>query len=81
MNQASYTSYLVRLWRAELTDDGWQGQIEHIQSGICQEFDSLAAALHFLQQATELMLLKHAETTNKHAGSAETTRADQRAGP
>jgi hypothetical protein len=65
MDHVIYTSFLVRLWRADMADDGWHGQIEHIQSGMCREFDSLEAVLHFLHCATEQMLVKQAETTTQ----------------
>ena len=38
--QVQYASFLVRLWRSgpsapEECDAGWQGEVEHIQSGRC----------------------------------------------
>jgi hypothetical protein len=52
MDPAIYNSFLVRLWRARPADHDWRGEIEHIQSGACWDFDSLEAVLRFLERAT-----------------------------
>jgi hypothetical protein len=51
-----YASFLLRLWRqnpeqTEPTAD-WQGEVECIQSGQSQDFDSLDELLSFLRQQT-----------------------------
>jgi hypothetical protein len=56
MEPAIYISFLVRLWReqhSEQIDADWHGEIEHIHSGACWCFDTLGAALHFLERAAE----------------------------
>ena len=54
--QGQYASFLVRLWRtAEPESDGssgdWQGEVEHIQSGLRVTFASPVQLLQFLSQA------------------------------
>ena len=46
MDSPTYISFLVRLWReptSELPEQaaGWQGEVEHIQSGRRWRFDGL----------------------------------------
>jgi len=51
----TYASFLVRLWREptlELPEPatGWQGEVEHIQSGQRWEFDTVDEVLNFLRR-------------------------------
>jgi len=51
----TYVSFLVRLWREptlELPEQttGWQGEVEHIQSGQRWAFDTLDEALSLLRR-------------------------------
>jgi hypothetical protein len=55
---ASYASFLVRLWRKgepKLPGDtgGWQGEVEHIQSGQQWSFDTLEELLSVLRRQAE----------------------------
>jgi hypothetical protein len=47
----TYVSFLVRMWRDGLEDGpaGWQGELEHIQSGQRWAFDSLDEMHHLLR--------------------------------
>jgi len=54
MNPAEYESFLVRFWRDQPCNDQpgcWHGEIEHIQSGLRQHFNTLSDLMAFLQQA------------------------------
>lgn len=54
MKVEEYDSFLVRFWRnqPEPEQQGrWQGEIEHIQSGIRWHFSTLSDLLAFLQQS------------------------------
>jgi hypothetical protein len=51
--QVQYASFLVRLWRSgpsapEGYDTGWQGEVEHIQSGRRTAFASLGELCELL---------------------------------
>ena len=52
---AGYASYLVRLWRDDvhLPDGAWQGEVQHIQSGGCWRFQTVADLLVFLSSRIE----------------------------
>lgn len=54
--QEQYASFLVRLWRGSNAEQdkpngGWQGEVEHIQSGRRLAFVSAAELWAFLQQS------------------------------
>jgi hypothetical protein len=54
----NYLSFLVRLWCEESPESaepvaGWQGEIEHIQSGQRWTFNSLDEMLMFLRRQME----------------------------
>ena len=51
----TYVSFLIRLWREETPEvleqaAGWQGEVEHIQSGRRWTFSTLDELLGFLRQ-------------------------------
>jgi hypothetical protein len=51
--EEQYASYLVRLWRSaelEVSDTGWLGEIEHIQSGRRWRFETLEELLAIFDQ-------------------------------
>jgi hypothetical protein len=53
MEDPSYHSFLVRLWRGPGDADGaWQGEVEHIQSGAVVEIASLEEAFRLIQRST-----------------------------
>ncbi|HHW87947.1 MAG TPA: hypothetical protein GX400_17300 [Chloroflexi bacterium] len=48
-----YTSYLVRVWQEEAVPPAlaqWRAEVEHVQSGVRQRFESPAALWTFLRQ-------------------------------
>lgn len=53
--QGQYASFLVRLWRSVEpapagSSSGWQGEVEHIQSGKRVSFGSINELWEFLHQ-------------------------------
>ncbi|MFN8485231.1 MAG: hypothetical protein U0768_19510 [Anaerolineae bacterium] len=49
----SYRSFLVRLWREPGTeDDGWRGEVEHIQGGAVVAAASIEAVFDLIRRAT-----------------------------
>jgi hypothetical protein len=56
-NSGTYASYLVRMWREPgqhtAAADGWQGEVEHIQSGRQWRFDHLPELLTLLGEQTD----------------------------
>ncbi|MBC8492368.1 MAG: hypothetical protein H8D43_01180 [Chloroflexi bacterium] len=55
IDPSTYVSFLVRLWREtnpERTEPvtGWQGEVEHIQSGQRWTFDTLDETLSFMRR-------------------------------
>ncbi len=62
MDSRNYISFLIRLWRepaSELAGQsaGWQGEVEHIQSGRKWKFCNLDDVLTFLRRQVETMEL------------------------
>ena len=58
MDPPNYISFLVRLWRepaSELPEQnaGWQGEVEHIQSGQCWKFDGLVQLFDTIRRQME----------------------------
>ena len=54
MDSEAYISFVVRLWRDPAGDPArgrWQGEVEHIQSGVRWNFSTLHDLLAFLNQA------------------------------
>lgn len=52
MDNPSYHSFLVRLWREPPTADGaWRGEVESIQSGQLVSVQSLDQALALIREA------------------------------
>ena len=52
IGNASYRSFLVRLWREPGAEgDAWRGEVEHIQSGGVVAVVSLEAALRLIRRA------------------------------
>jgi hypothetical protein len=54
----TYASFLVRLWRQELPElprenAGCQGEVEHIQGGRLDRFDTLDELLDILRQQAD----------------------------
>ena len=48
-----YTSYLVRVWQEEAVPPAsvqWRAEVEHVQSGVRQRFESPDALWTFLRQ-------------------------------
>ncbi len=58
MDPPNYISFLIRLWRepnSELPEQtaGWQGEVEHIQSGQRWSFDGLEQLLASIRRQVE----------------------------
>ncbi len=50
MDDPSYRSFLVRLWRKpDIAGDTWRGKVEHIQSGTVVAVSSLEEALSLIR--------------------------------
>jgi hypothetical protein len=49
IQETSYASYLLRVWREDDGQEGWQGEIESIQTGQTWRFADLITMAHFLQ--------------------------------
>jgi hypothetical protein len=51
MDDSSYRSFLIRLWREPgVADDPWRGEVEHIQSGVVVAVFSIEEALSLIQK-------------------------------
>ena len=56
MDSEAYISFVVRLWPDPAGDQPrsrWQGEVEHIQSGVRWNFSTLHDLLAFLNQAAD----------------------------
>ena len=53
--ETTYTSFLVRLWRAPAADRHWLAQVEHIPGGEKRYFGSLEELFTFIRAATEAL--------------------------
>ena len=52
MDDVSYRSFLIRLWREPRGADApWRGEVEHIQSGVVVAVFSIEEALSLIRQA------------------------------
>jgi hypothetical protein len=58
--QSTYMSFLIRLWREEDGEEanvahspGWQGEVEHIQSGQRWNVENLQEMLDLLRHHTD----------------------------
>ena len=49
IQETSYASYLLRVWREDDEQEGWQGEIESIQSGQKWRFADLITMADFVQ--------------------------------
>ena len=50
--QLDYQSYLLRLWRVNSEDDGWQASLESAHAGRRRGFADLEALFSFLRRQT-----------------------------
>ena len=51
MDDSSYRSFLIRLWReAGVADDPWRGEVEHIQSGVVVAVFSIEEAFNLIRK-------------------------------
>ena len=51
MDDSSYRSFLIRLWREPgVADDPWRGEVEHIQSGVVVAVFSIEEALSLIRK-------------------------------
>ena len=51
MDDSSYRSFLIRLWREPgVVDDPWRGEVEHIQSGVVVAVFSIEEALSLIRK-------------------------------
>ncbi|MBA3943925.1 MAG: hypothetical protein H0X37_05110 [Herpetosiphonaceae bacterium] len=54
MDEPSYHSFLLRLWREpQLAGNGWHGEIESIQTGSIIAVSSLKDAFRVIQQTVD----------------------------
>ncbi len=66
MDDPSYRSFLVRLWREPGTaGDTWRGEVEHIQSGAVVAVSSLEEAFSLMQR-TAAGDEEHREDSRSH---------------
>ena len=50
--RSDYRSYLLRLWRVDELEGGWQASLESARTGVRRGFADLEALLAYLRQAT-----------------------------
>ena len=71
MDDPSYRSFLVRLWREPgIVGERWCGEIEFIQSGAVVSVTSLEEAFHLIRHAADTDVQGDAETEKPQPRSA-----------
>ncbi|HEU5101506.1 MAG TPA: hypothetical protein VFU22_20930 [Roseiflexaceae bacterium] len=73
MDDSSYRSFLIRLWReGGVADAPWRGEVEHIQSGVVVAVFSIEEALSLIRQTAvgDEAGAEVSDRTNSQGGNA-----------
>jgi hypothetical protein len=72
--QSDYQSYLLRLWRVNEGEEGWQASLESPHSGERRGFADLEAMFDFLRRKTAGQPVAHLEEGERSRSQQERER-------